>query len=146
VIRDRKDDPKAPSPDEPLEFKPTDLADARASLEEPPAGVKILKRLDPSYWVKQRRPATSTDLQLTPQALHWLESLPQDVRPVDLQRKYARIVNLLAENWKNEINCMHVLTQLVVDNRGDRRGFPMAVLAELVALRDYRMNLSRTIR
>jgi len=147
VTRDRSSTPPpAPPAVEPLDFKPTDLAEARAALEEPPAGVKILKRLDPSYWVKQRRPSSSADMQLSPQTLHWLQVLPPNVQPRELPRKYPRIANLLAEHWKNEDSCMQALTQLVVDNRGDRRGFPMNVLAELVALRDYRMGLSRERR
>jgi len=127
-----------------IDFEETDFEQARAALEEPPAGVKVLRRLDPGYWLKRRKPAEPKDRELTAFAWRWLDELPPDVRPIDLPRSFPRIVNRLAESWHDVSACTALLAELVVDQRGDRRGFPMRVALELVALRDYRTRLARS--
>lgn len=138
--------PPAPKPLDAIDFEPTDFEDARAALDEPPPGVKALKRLDPSEWLKRRRPAEVRDRLLTPAASHWLEQLPPDVRPAELPRAYPRVVNNLAEVWNNPSACQALLVDLMVDQRGGRRGFPAAVAVEIAALRDHRSTLERMRR
>lgn len=130
--------PPAPKFLDSLDFEITDFQQARAALEEPPAGVKALQRLGPSEWLERRRPAEARDRLLTPLAETWLDRLPRTLRPVELTRAYPRIANLLAESWNDADVCLAILGELMVDQRGTRRGFPQPVVLELVALRDYR--------
>ena len=138
-----KPDAPAPKPLGTIDFEITDFESARATLDEPPAGVKALKRLDPSEWIKRRRPAEARDRLLTPMADSWLDQLPREVRPLDLPRAYPRVVNQIAEVWNNNDACMAFLADLIVDRRGGRRGFPARVALELVAVRDHRMAVER---
>lgn len=129
-----------------LDFEITDFAQARAALEEPPPGVKALHRLDPSEWAKRRRPPEARDRLLTPQAETWLDRLPRALRPLALPRTYPRIANKLAESWNDADTCLALLAELMVDQRGTRRGFPQEVALEIVALRDHRAALQRSSR
>ena len=135
-----------PKPLGTIDFEETDFEQARASLDEPPAGVKALQRKDPSEWKKSRRAADVRDRLLTPAATAWLEHLPADVRPLDLPRAYPRIVNDLAEVWNNTNLCLKLLAELVVDERGGRRGFPSRIALEIVALREHRAAIERLRR
>jgi len=101
---------------ESIDFEPTDFDVARAALEEPPAGVKALKKADPNFWIKQRKPAQAFDNRLTDAAHDWVSQLPQAARPLDLLRAYPRIVNKLAEVWPNGEQCLEMLDDLVVDH------------------------------
>lgn len=138
--------PPAAVPLDAIDFEETDFEQARASLDEPPAGVKALKRLDPAEWRKQRRPSEARDRLLTPETEKWLDSLPLEVRPLDLPRAYPRVANLISELWANADACLAMLADLVVDQRGDRRGFPSRVALEIVALRDHRVAVERMRR
>ena len=67
----------------------------------------------------------------------WVASLPHEVQPIALLRRYARIANLIAAAW-GAPKCFHAyMESLFTDNRGNRRGFPPDVLSELVALQRY---------
>jgi hypothetical protein len=72
-----------------------------------------------------------------PQTLAWAAKLPRDVRPYELIRSFARIANLLAANWHERGVTDRYFDQLLVDLRGNRKGFEPGVHAELVALRRY---------
>lgn len=135
--------PPAPKPLGSIDFEQTDFEAARAALEEPPAGVKALKRVDPASWSKQRRPAEARDRLLTPAADMWLDQLPRGIRPLDLPRAYPRIANEIAEVWNNGPLCLRLLEELMVDRRGGRRGFPARVALEIAALRDHRLSMER---
>lgn len=138
--------PPAPKVLDSLDFEETDFEQARAALEEPPAGVKALKRLDPTEWLKRRRSPEASDRLLTPRAETWLDRLPRTVRPMGLARNYPRIANQLAERWDDVDGCIDLLNELLVDKRGTRRGFPSPVALELVALRDHRAAIERLRR
>jgi hypothetical protein len=69
--------------------------------------------------------------------LRWLASLPEQVRPVELTRRYPRIANKIALLWRRVARCEEYLDELVVDRRGGRKGFPLAIAQELTALRRY---------
>jgi hypothetical protein len=126
-----------------IDFEVTDFKAARESLEEPPAGVKALKRHDLADFIKRRRPAEVRDRLLTPVAEAWLARMPREVRPVELARGFPRLANEIADSWSNLDACLKLLGELVVDRRGDRRGFPMRVALELVTLRDHRTSVER---
>ena len=67
----------------------------------------------------------------------WISELPVTVRPLALARKFPRIANSIAELWRRVARCEEYLDTLVVDQRGDRSGFPPDVAQELTALRNY---------
>jgi hypothetical protein len=83
-----------------------------------------------------RSPALQTN-ELVPLAFKWLAILPPNKRPHALARKYPRIANRLADVWKRPIQCERFLDELVMDHRGDRKGFPPDVTTELAALKLY---------
>jgi hypothetical protein len=86
-------------------------------------------------WTKVRKahPAQT----LLPASVQWLEALPQDVRPDALASAHPRIVNMLARLWPNAQALTDYMSDLLVDRRGGRKGFPIEVLADLNRLRSY---------
>src|SRR6516165_8990328 len=70
--------------------------------------------------------------------LAWVESLPPELRPVALMRDFARIANLIAATWDDLEGFESYMASLLTDKRGNRKGFPPDVRAELVALGQYR--------
>jgi len=85
---------------------------------------------------KKRRaahPATG----LLPPTMKWASMLPPTVRPNALLVKFPRIANLIAVLWRDPDSLRRYVDDLLVDNRGNRQGFPLDVLRELFALRAY---------
>ena len=74
---------------------------------------------------------------LLPSSLKWLRSLPEQARPVTLATRYARIVNILAQNWQDPSACAAYFDDLLIDRRGNRQGFPVAVNSDIRILREY---------
>ena len=74
--------------------------------------------------------------QLSSLAQAWLASLPGRLRPTRAAAAYPRIVNRIALCWSDPELRTKVFSELMVDQRGGRRGFPADVAAELLALRD----------
>jgi hypothetical protein len=136
----------APQAPDSIDFELTDFDQARAALEEPPAGVKTVQRDAKKEWSSRRRAVDSRDLGLTALAVSWLDGLPHEVRPTELPRMYPRIANQLAEAWNDIDACLAMLGDLIVDRRGDRRGFSSRIALELVAVRDHRGAIDRLRR
>jgi hypothetical protein len=78
---------------------------------------------------------------LLPASRQWLEGLPADVRPVELAKQYARVVNLIAQQWNDHSACRAYFDELLKGRRESRRGFPAVVRAELRGLRHYHERL-----
>lgn len=78
--------------------------------------------------------ATAPNIKLL---MPWVAQLPPEIRPHELIVQYARIANKLAELWKRPVACEKYLNELMIDERGDRQGFPSAVAQELAALHIY---------
>ena len=74
---------------------------------------------------------------LLPASRKWLQSLPEEVRPVALATSYARIVNNFAHQWNDPLACGAYFDTLLVDRRGGRKGFPRPILADLQTLHEY---------
>lgn len=85
--------------------------------------------------VAQRRP--SAPEALAPQTVQWLASLPGEVRPRVLPIQFARIANNLARGWRARAASLAYLDDLLIDKRGNRRGFPIGIVLELAALKNY---------
>jgi len=71
------------------------------------------------------------------ETIRWLAGLPPDVRPSALPIQFVRIANALARTWSEPHACLEYLDELLIDRRGDRRGFPFDVALELAGLKDY---------
>jgi len=74
---------------------------------------------------------------LLPSTLKWLRALPADVAPAALAVEFPRILNVIAHQWSDRHACPSYFSDLLVDRRGGRRGFPEAVYAEIRELRGY---------
>ena len=90
----------------------------------------------PKEQYKRVRKATPASEPL-PRTLEWVTSLPLDVQPTALLHHYARIANVIAAIWRDPKSLQSYMDCLFTDDRGDRRGFPLDVLHELLALREY---------
>jgi hypothetical protein len=71
----------------------------------------------------------------------WLATLPAHVRPLACARSFPRIVNSIADVWRRVRQCEEYLDSLMIDERGNRAGFPLDVATELLTLRSYYADL-----
>ena len=122
----------------PLEFKKVSVAEAKRAVDGEPAKPSASK---PNY--KRTRIPEEPLLNVT---RTWLASLPQDVRPVELTRQFPRIANRLRHLWTRVATCEEYLDGLLVDRRGNRKGFPLKITQELESLREYYALLHPTRR
>jgi hypothetical protein len=72
-----------------------------------------------------------------PTTFKWIARLPAHLRPYELLRQHPRVANALAADWGDPQAFHARLDDLLVDKRGNRRGFPDDVCVELLALRSY---------
>jgi hypothetical protein len=116
---------------EPLSFEFVTVEEAKKVLDgEPPVHAA-------PDWSGQRRPPSSDDTVLSDVAMRWLASLPAEVRPLELCRRYARIGNQLAALSANPAALHAFLVELLIDRRGGRQGFPDGIGLELSRLHDH---------
>ncbi len=88
-------------------------------------------------WEAVRRPHRPEQNQLTPYAVTWLATLPEQVRLNHLTHRFPRIVNMLALCWEDARMMENHFDSLLNDKRGGRRGFPTSVAIELGRLHKY---------
>jgi hypothetical protein len=134
-----------------LEFEATTLEDARAVIDELPAGLahrgaeSTLGSIgEPS--LRLRKSQAPRDRSVNAMGWAWLEELPPEVRPHELPILFPHIVNRMALVWSDREEAMTYLLELMVDDRGDRRGFPMKIAQELAQLREWREQVLRPAR
>lgn len=124
--------------EEGLEFELTDIEEARRILDgESISQFDVATVVPPEQWKRLRREKLPSDRALTGAALDWLTALPPALRPHHLSRHFPRIVNALAGVWEEPEECQAALDGLLFSERKGRKGFPPAVHAELVALRNW---------
>lgn len=71
--------------------------------------------------------------------LHMLNGR-KDIYPKNLEQQYLRVLNRIIELWFSpEID--DYLTDLLIDSRGDRQGFPLEVASELFVLSSFNAKL-----
>jgi hypothetical protein len=114
-----------------IDFEKVSVAAARAVIK----GEEPVKQEE--NWDAKRQPVIPSDLKLDGESAVWLMSLPSNLRPLHLARKFPRIANKLAEAWKRPVNCDKVFDELMMDHRGTRKGFPHEVAKEIADLRGY---------
>lgn len=67
----------------------------------------------------------------------WINQLPPHLQPQAVAAQYPRIANKLARLWPESQSCRPYLEELLLDNRGTRKGFPVRVALELAALKSF---------
>lgn len=68
----------------------------------------------------------------------WLSTLPAHVRPMELAKRYPRIVNRIALLWNEQALCNKYLGSLILDrSRPDRAGFSAPIAKEIYHLHEY---------
>jgi hypothetical protein len=72
-----------------------------------------------------------------PGTFKWISRLPRNVWPLQLLGQFPRVANALAASWNHPESFRGCLYDLLVDQRGNRRGFPDEVVRELLALRAF---------
>lgn len=92
---------------------------------------------DPNGKAAAAHRGRSEPVALADSAVRWMEQLPQHAQPFQTAARYPRIVNSLAGLWQSPPRCRAYFDQLMIDERGDRQGFPTEVASELAALKDY---------
>jgi hypothetical protein len=66
-----------------------------------------------------------------------IESLPTAIRPSGIVEGFPHIMNLIAASWHEPRAFVQTLDDLLIDDRGNRAGFPFAIIVELTDLREY---------
>jgi hypothetical protein len=69
--------------------------------------------------------------------IRWLAGLPDALRPHVLPIRFPHMANALCRHWADQDGCRTYLDELLIDNRGNRRGLPIEVAEELASLKDY---------
>ena len=121
-------------PDDALPFEATDFAAARRALDELPPGLEVARQLRPLRWEGRRRAAEATDQAILGRTVDWILNLAPDARPMHLADSIPRIANALAERWSDPEAAGEFVSDLLIDRRGGRRGFPPDIKKELVML------------
>ena len=103
---------------------PRKLQPVHDTTPQPAPNVAALRKADPVNY-------------LLPASNRWFMSLPREVRPLALATKYPRIANLLAQHWNDHDACAAFFGHLLVDHRGNRQGFPVAVKSDVRILQEY---------
>jgi len=57
--------------------------------------------------------------------------------------QFARVANLIAATWGHAKHFEIYMESLLTDTRGNRKGFPPDVMAELAALEVYRLAIEK---
>ena len=84
-------------------------------------------------------PEWPEDKVLNREAEGSLASLPEEVRPVQLPEQFPRICNRIAELWIDPELAISLFDDLLIDNRGGRNGFPLAIILEISKLKEHLM-------
>ena len=72
-----------------------------------------------------------------PSTINWLAGLPSDIRPRHLPIEFTHVANALSRLWASPDECLAYFDELLLDRRGNRRGFPLVVAMELAGLKDH---------
>jgi len=85
----------------------------------------------------RRKPPRREDRTLSDKARTLFAGMPHAVRPRSLMRSYPRAANAIAARWETPAIALRHFRGLLIDERGDRDGFPVEVARELCALHHY---------
>jgi hypothetical protein len=116
----------------PIEFESVSRAEARLVLVGAP-------RVVHDNWSDRR--SVRKEEPLCPETRQWIQDLPTAVQPLRLAKDYSRIANRICELWNDPPHCTRYLDDLMFVRRGDRKGFPQDVAAEVGALNVHYLTL-----
>ncbi|WP_137927621.1 hypothetical protein [Cupriavidus sp. 2SB] len=122
---------------DPLSFEFVSVEEAKKVLDGEPSAAAVAAQVD---WSALREPPDAVKLALSPAALKWLAYLPREVRPLELFHTYPRIANQMAA-LGNAASVSALLTELLIDRRGGRQGFPAGMATELSTLQEFLLTL-----
>jgi len=92
----------------------------------------------PADYSKRRHQPERDDVELSAAGKALIASIADEsARPVKLAAAFPRIVNRMAKLWKMPREMDRYFEELLTDTRGTRSGFPLGILMELGALKDY---------
>ena len=94
-------------------------------------------------FVRQRRGAPLD--KLLPRTAEWMATLQVNFQPRELARQFPRIANAMATAWPDPVACEAYFDELLVDRRGQRKGFPPEILRELKELRRYYAHVQKKV-
>ncbi len=86
---------------------------------------------------KARRIGTGAKRELDQRAKGIVKALPKPMRPMQTCTDFPHIMNLIAASWHEPKAFVKTLDELLMDDRGDRQGFPFPIIVELTELREY---------
>ena len=119
-----------------MEFEPVALDKLRQAERLKQLESELHKTLQTTQTLSRRK--TYENLQrLSPMATRLLEILPESVSVSALLERFPRILNRLAEDWRDPERFNATMHSYFVDDRGGRQGFPLDVLQELMDLHTY---------
>lgn len=84
-----------------------------------------------------RRPEDPRENRVRSSTIKWARTIPSALRPRALVIQFPRLANTLADVWCQPKVFYMLLCQLMVDDRGGRKGFPLEVRRDLAKLRIY---------
>ncbi|WP_211455285.1 hypothetical protein [Collimonas antrihumi] len=114
-----------------IPFEKVSVSEAKAVLDE------ALRSRQEKNWEQLRRMLGPADLNLQEQTYNWLLLLPTEIWPLWLIKHYPRIANQLAEVWLRRSAGENFFAELLLDQRGTRKGFPVEVSREIMSLKLY---------
>ena len=85
----------------------------------------------------QRKAEAPAKVELLDATAHWILSLPEDVRPMAMAKKYPRIANTLAKAWPFPLAFEARLKEYMLDDRSPRQGFPLDVVTDFANLKKH---------
>ena len=114
---------------------PPRRAPRRAAGHRDPGPTTLLQPDSEADWKRSRSPERDQDRQLSSASKAWLHTLPEPVRPLALCVRHPRLVNRICLCWGDPELTARLFDDLLVDRRGQRRGFAPAIASELLLLR-----------
>ena len=96
-----------------------------------------LSSVSRTSFVHLRKTQSNVDLELSGEAIHFLASLEGNIRPESTAKQFPRIINRIASLWKKPLLMDNYFEDLLIDQRGDRKGFPLQVAIEIATLREF---------
>ena len=120
-----------------IPFVKVSIEEAKAALRNDAVWKSVAPPRPKIDWTAKRMSQDRMPPALHNRTFKWLANLPSKTRPYELAKQFPRIANRLAETWDRPMECLSHLDGLIMDGRGDRKGFPSAVATEIAVLKAH---------
>ncbi|HWX01537.1 hypothetical protein [Collimonas sp.] len=114
-----------------IPFEKVSVLEAKAVLDEE------RRPKHEKNWELLRRLLGPADVNMQERTYEWLLSIPTETWPLWLIKHHPRIANQFADVWQRRPVCEKLFSELLLDQRGTRKGFPADVTREIMALKRY---------